>query len=82
MRVHVELDDTLVREIDQLAGPRHRTEFIRRAVVSALAEEKSWAMLRLAAGAIPASGHDWDADPAAWVRGQRRRDPHRDGLNC
>jgi len=28
---------------------------------------------------LPDTGHDWDDDPAAWVRQQRRADPRRAG---
>ena len=79
MRVHIELDDALVGEIDQRAGSRNRSEYIRRAIAAALRESARWEMIESAAGAIPASGHDWDEDPAAWVRSQRRDDARRVG---
>jgi metal-responsive CopG/Arc/MetJ family transcriptional regulator len=79
MRVHIELDDALVEEIDQRAGSRNRSEYIRRAIAAALQESRRWDMIHSAAGAITASGHDWDDDPAAWVRSQRRGDARRIG---
>jgi metal-responsive CopG/Arc/MetJ family transcriptional regulator len=79
MRVHIELDDSLVQEIDQRAGSRNRSEYIRRAIAAALHESRRWDMIQSAAGAISASGHDWDDDPAEWVRSQRRGDARRVG---
>jgi metal-responsive CopG/Arc/MetJ family transcriptional regulator len=71
MRQHVTLDDGLVRQLDELVGTGRRSSFIARAVRRALEEER-WAMIEAAIGTIPAEGHEWDADPAAWVRDQRR----------
>jgi metal-responsive CopG/Arc/MetJ family transcriptional regulator len=79
MRVHIELDDALLEEIDQRAGSRNRSEYIRRAIAAALRDSARWEMIESAAAAIPASGHDWDEDPAAWVRSQRRDDARRIG---
>ena len=36
-----------------------------------------WEDIEAALGTIPDSGHEWDDDPAAWVRRQRRSDPRR-----
>jgi metal-responsive CopG/Arc/MetJ family transcriptional regulator len=79
MRVHIELEDGLVAQIDQRAGSRNRSEYIRRAIAAALRESARWEIIESAAGAIPASGHEWDEDPAAWVRSQRRDDARRVG---
>jgi metal-responsive CopG/Arc/MetJ family transcriptional regulator len=79
MRVHIELDDSLVQEIDQRAGSRNRSDYIRRAIAAALHESRRWDMIQSAAGTITASGHDWDDDPAGWVRSQRRGDARRVG---
>jgi metal-responsive CopG/Arc/MetJ family transcriptional regulator len=79
MRVHIELDDALVHEIDQRAGSRNRSDYIRRAIAAALGDSARWEMIESAAGAIPATGHEWDEDPAAWVRSQRRDDARRVG---
>jgi len=79
MRVHIELDDALLEEIDRRAGSRNRSEYIRRAIAAALEESRRWDMIQSAAGAIPGSGHEWDDDPAAWVRSQRRGDARRVG---
>ena len=34
-------------------------------------QELCWAAIEAAAGAIDDEGHDWDDDPAAWLREQR-----------
>lgn len=79
MRMHIELDDQLVEQVDELAGPRGRSAFVREAVERAVDQARRWAALEAAAGSIPDTGHDWDEDPAAWVREQRSSDPRRVG---
>lgn len=79
MRMHIELDDGLVSRVDELAGPRGRSAFVRSAVERAVHQELRWSDIESAAGAIPDDGHEWDADPAAWVREQRRADARRAG---
>jgi predicted transcriptional regulator len=79
MRMHIELDDRLVEQVDQLAGPRGRSAFVRTAIERAVQQEQRWADLEAAAGAIQDEGHDWDADVAGWVRGQRHADSRRAG---
>lgn len=78
MRMHIELDDDLVAELDRLAGPRGRSAFVRAAIQLAVRQEARWADLESAAGALDAE-HDWDADPAQWVRDQRRDAKRRAG---
>jgi metal-responsive CopG/Arc/MetJ family transcriptional regulator len=75
----VELDDQLVAEVDQLAGSRGRSAFVRRAVERAVRDEHRWAALESAAGVLADQANEWDADTAAWVRAQRRADPRRAG---
>ncbi len=72
MRLHITLDDGIVSEIDTRVGPRKRSGFIAGAVKRALDDERRWELIRSAVGSIPDHGHDWDEDPAAWVRAQRR----------
>lgn len=80
MRLHIELDDDVVREVDRLAGPRERSAFVRRAVMHALDEARRGEALRDAAGSLTgAEPHAWDTDPAAWVSASRRDDPRRAG---
>lgn len=79
MRMHIELDDDLVARVDALSGPRGRSAFVRAAIERAVAQELRWSAIESSAGAIPDGGHEWDDDPAAWVRAQRRSDARRAG---
>jgi Arc/MetJ family transcription regulator len=77
--MHIELDDALVAEVDRIAGSRGRSTFVRRAVQSAVQAQQRADLVRSAAGALTAQPHEWDADPAEWVRRQRRADARRTG---
>ena len=79
MRVHIVLDDSLVAELDRRVGKRRRSAFIARTVERALDERQRWDEIIASLGSIADEGHDWDADPAAWVRDQRRSDAARVG---
>jgi metal-responsive CopG/Arc/MetJ family transcriptional regulator len=79
MRMQIELDDELVAQIDELSGPRRRSAFVRSAIERAIRQEFRWTDMEAAAGAIANHDHDWDADPAAWMREQRRAEVHQDG---
>ena len=79
MRMHIELNDRLVAEVDELAGPRGRSSFVRSAIEQAVRQERRWHEIEAAAGAITDTGHAWDDDPAGWVRQQRRADVRRAG---
>jgi len=79
MRLHIYLDDDLVDRLDRRLGDRERSAFIAEAVRAALENEERWAVIRSALGSIKDSGHDWDDDPAGWVRKQRRTDTRRVG---
>ena len=79
MRLHITLEDSLVRALDQRVGARRRSAFIAAAVRLALEEEERWELVESALGSVPAEGHEWDSDPAAWVRDQRRAQPERVG---
>jgi Arc/MetJ family transcription regulator len=79
MRVHITLSDDLVRELDRRAGSRGRSAFIAGAVRHALEDERRWELIESALGSIEDEGHDWDDDPAAWVRAQRNADATRIG---
>jgi hypothetical protein len=52
---------------------------VRSAIERAIRQEIRWTDMEAAAGAIANHDHDWDIDPAAWVREQRRAEVHRDG---
>lgn len=79
VRVHIHLADELVDELDRRVGPRGRSAFIAAAVRGALDDERRWDLIEAALGSIPDEGHEWDEDPAEWVRAQRRADSRRVG---
>jgi Arc/MetJ family transcription regulator len=79
MRLHISLDDRLVQELDRRVGLRRRSSFIARAVQRALEDERRWELIESSLGSIADEGHEWDADPAAWVEAQRRVDERRVG---
>ncbi|MGI8809177.1 MAG: hypothetical protein ACR2KK_15325 [Acidimicrobiales bacterium] len=79
MRLHIAIDDDVVAELDARVGHRQRSRFIVEALRRALADERRWEEIEAGLATIPDSGHDWDDDPAAWVRDQRSGDPRRVG---
>jgi metal-responsive CopG/Arc/MetJ family transcriptional regulator len=79
MRVHISLDEELVAELDQRVGRRQRSAFIAAMLRRALDDERRWEDIEAAVSALAEEGHDWDGDPAAWVRAQRRGDERRIG---
>ncbi len=79
MRLHIALDDDLVAELDRRAGTRRRSAFIAELIRRALDDEQRWDEIESALGQVTDSGHEWDDDPAAWVRAQRRSDDRRTG---
>jgi metal-responsive CopG/Arc/MetJ family transcriptional regulator len=79
MRLHITLRDELVRELDRRVGARRRSGFIARAVETALDDERRWELIESSLGSIGTESHAWDADPASWVREQRRVDERRVG---
>ena len=79
MRLHIAIDDDLVAEIDRRAGRRRRSAFIGELIQRGLDYERRWDGIEAALGGLPDTGHEWDNDPAAWVRRQRHADPRRAG---
>jgi hypothetical protein len=79
MRVHIDMDKALLERVDEVAGERGRSQFIRDSVLAALASRERLEALRASAGSIDSSGHAWDEDPGLWVRSQRRGDQRRVG---
>jgi len=77
--MHIEIDADLVQQIDGIAGKRHRSQFVRDAVTAALDQRVRADLICSARGVIADHGHEWDEDPAAWVRGQRKADERRVG---
>jgi hypothetical protein len=79
MRLHITLDEEIVRELDRRVGPRGRSAFITAALERVLTDEQRWDDVEAALGGIADEGHEWDEDPAAWVRAQRRSSARRSG---
>jgi hypothetical protein len=79
MRLHISLDDALVEQLDERVGRRRRSMFISETVRRALEDERRWEDIEAGLGALSDRGHEWDADPAGWVRAQRRSDSARVG---
>ena len=79
MRLHITLEDDLVKELDRLAGKRRRSAFITFLIRQGLETERRWDAIESSLGAIDDTGHAWDTDPAHWVRAQRSGDDKRVG---
>ena len=79
MRLHIALDDDLVAELDRRVGPRRRSTFIAKLIERGLDDERRWDEIESALGQIDDTGHEWDADPAEWVRVARHGDRRRAG---
>jgi hypothetical protein len=79
MRVHIALEDDLVAELDERVGPRRRSAFIAELIRRGLDDERRWDDIEASLGQLAETGHEWDADPAAWVRRQRHGDTRRAG---
>ena len=79
MRIHIALDDELVAELDRRAGARRRSAFVAELIKRGLEDERRWDDIESALGSVPDSGHEWDDDPAMWVRRQRQGDQRGSG---
>ena len=79
MRMHATLEDVLVIESDRRAGAGRCGAFVVEPIARGRDDERRWDEIESALGGLPDTGHDWDDDPAAWVRLQRRADAHRSG---
>ena len=79
MRLHISLDDDLVRQLDERVGRRRRSAFISATVRRALEDERRWDEIEAGLGALAGTPHEWDDNPAAWVTAQRFADPARVG---
>ena len=77
MRMHVTLEDELVTEPDRRAG--RCGAVVAEPSARSLEDERRWDEIESALGSLPDTGHDWDDDPAAWVRLQRRVGAYRSG---
>ena len=79
MRLRIALNDDFVEKIARRAGPRRRSVLIAELVRRGLENERRWDDIESAFGGVPDSGHEWEDDPASWVRRQRRADPNNVG---
>jgi metal-responsive CopG/Arc/MetJ family transcriptional regulator len=79
MRLHISLDEGLIKQLDQRVGRRRRSAFISETVRRALDDERRWDDIEAGLGALAGNEHEWDADPAGWVTAQRFSDPSRVG---
>ncbi|MYJ74509.1 MAG: hypothetical protein F4089_05140 [Gammaproteobacteria bacterium] len=73
------MPDHLVAELDRRAGAGQRDAFICELIRRGLDDERRWDDVEAALGGIDDTGHEWDDDPAEWVRRQRRGDDRRSG---
>ena len=79
MRMHINVDDGLIAELDRRVGARRRSGFITALIRRALDDERRWDDIESSIGALSDGGHAWDDDPARWVRAGRRSDARRSG---
>jgi Arc/MetJ-type ribon-helix-helix transcriptional regulator len=79
MRLHISLDDELVKELDQRVGKGRRSAFIAETIRRTLDDKRRFEDIEAGLGALSDTGHEWDEDPAGWVRAQRHGDPSRVG---
>jgi hypothetical protein len=75
MRLHISLDDDLVRELDQEVGDGERSAFIQETLQRELDRRRRWRRIWHAIEASPmeGEGHIWDPDPARYFHQERRR---------
>lgn len=81
MRVYIALDDDLLAEVDRRAGPGRRSAFIAELIQRGLDDERRWDDIEASLGGLSDRGHEWDEDPAAWVRRQRHVHPRQHDLH-
>jgi len=79
IRLHISLEDRLVKQLDRQIGRRKRSAFIAETIRRALEDRRRWEDILGSLGKMSESKHEWDVDPAAWVRRQRRMDSRRVG---
>lgn len=79
MRLHITLDDELVRRLDRRVGSRRRSAFISETVRGALEDAQRWEDIEAGLGSLSLTAHEWDEDPAGWVESQRHGDAARVG---
>jgi hypothetical protein len=71
MRLHINLDEDLARQIDELAGPRGRSRYIRDAIEAKVDVDRRIAARRRFIGSIPDFAPWMTAD---WISENRKRE--------
>ncbi len=72
MRLHILVDDELVAELDRRVGSRQRSAYLTQLLRRALDDERRWDDIEASLASVEEGPHDWDDNPADWVRSQRR----------
>jgi metal-responsive CopG/Arc/MetJ family transcriptional regulator len=72
-RTNLTLPEELIRQVDELAGPRGRSRFVAEAVEYRVRREKLRRAIGLSFGSlVPSGGHPMTREEvSAWVRAQR-----------
>ncbi|MGH2981661.1 MAG: CopG family ribbon-helix-helix protein [Solirubrobacterales bacterium] len=70
MRIHINLDDELVRNIDEVAGPRGRSRLIREAVEQEVDRRRRRKALEEGMGSVPGFAPHMTAE---WISAERKR---------
>lgn len=71
MRMHINIDDEMVKAIDEVAGPRGRSRYIREAIAAKVEIDRRIAARRRYMGSIP------DFAPwmtSEWISENRKRE--------
>lgn len=71
MRLHINLDEDLAKQIDELAGPRGRSKYIREAIEAKVDVDRRIAARRRFIGSIPDFAPWMTAD---WISENRKRE--------
>lgn len=71
MRLHINLDEDLAKQIDELAGPRGRSRYIREAIEAKVDVDRRIAARRRFIGSIPDFAPWMTAD---WISENRKRE--------
>jgi hypothetical protein len=79
-RIHFVLPKAIVKEIDELVGPRKRSEFIANTIENQLIRERQLKAIEQTAGILKAEDYpEWSTPEkvSAWVRRSRQIDNDR-----
>lgn len=71
-RTNLTLPMALMREVDQLAGPRGRSRYVAEAVAQRVKRDRLGKAIRAAAGSLKGTRHEMSRDEVtAWIDGLR-----------